>query len=312
MQRILLKVLTFVVALGILFGSCSKSNNSASPATDLTSESYVAQDLTNFTSACNEIAEEADEVASYLPSTTGSPVKGATLDSLGNGIYVLAYTGLGTCGKTRKGWDSLFVIGTWNNKGSYIISKFNFTITNSNTVGDTMRLAGIDTIMNEGGGNLASLISGGVTSLTTYHYGTARVTFSNGQSNVWHYNKKNVRKFSGSQALGTGVVTSTITGLNNSSYPGVEVWGINRNGEQFYAEIASYDALSYSYNTGSFCTHGWPYSGIYFHRGILSNLQVTYGVTGSGVILQDIICPHAYMLNWTYLSVSNQQALAYF
>ena len=308
MQRIVLKVSTFVLGLVVLFGSCSKSNNSAAPATDLSSQTYVAQDLTNFSSACNQVAEEADEVA----SDTGSVVKGTTFDSLGNGVYALAYSGLSGSGKIRKGTDSLFVHGTWGTKGSYIVSKFNYTIINSNTVGDTMRLDGIDTIMNVEGGNFVSLISGEVTSLTTYHYGTATITFSNGQSSVWHYNKKNIRKLSGSQALGTEFVNSTITGLNNSLYPGVEVWGINRNGEQFYAEIASYDPLSYSYNSSSFCTHGWPYSGIYFHRGILSGLQVTYGVTGTGVILQDVVCPYAYLLNWTYLSTNEQQAIAYF
>lgn len=221
-------------------------------------------------------------------------------------------------GKLRSGWDSLTIInGPWHNAGAKIVSQYSYTITNSN--GKIMTLVGIDTITNMtvGGGNLFYLINGinSCTSLTTTHVGTASVTFDNGTVRTWHHSRQKVRIYSTPGTPLGGVMTATITGNENiASLTGIEAWGTNRNGEVFYGQIPTATPIMFAYTVGatSSCTYFWPYSGVYVHKGILSGLTVTFGVSAAGTVISPAeTCPPDLKLDWTYLGGSKEAIIAY-
>jgi hypothetical protein len=326
MQKKLLKLSAFMLCAALIFGACKKKSDSSStsPSNDSQSENTTAKDQSNYSSASNQSGEEADQTASGTPSnarmTAGislSLVTGATVDTSKaktTGLFVITYNGVSASGKSRTGWDSLWVVGgPWHTVDAYMISKYDYTITNSD--GKTMTLVGTDTITNVSGGNLLTLISGASASLTTDHIGTAKITFDDGTIRTWHHARRKVRTYTG------GVVTATVTGLKNiSNYTGIEAWGTNRNGEIFYGQIQTSSPLIFGYTAGLLntsgtvgaCTHWWPYSGVYIHQGILSKLKVTYGVNSSGSIITPAIdCPYGIELDWTFLSASKQEIIAY-
>ena len=319
MKRKLLKYSALIVCAAIIFGACKKKHE-ATPADDTSSESTTYQDQANYSSASNQSAEEADGVVSGYPSTTRItsttktviPITGATVDSLGQWTYLLTYNGVSASGKARTGTDTLFVSGPWHVIGAKIISKYSYTITNSN--GKTMTLVGVDTITNISGGNSATLIGGSSTSVTTSHTGKATVTFDDGSKRTWSHSRQKVKTYSTPGSFG-GVITATITGTGTPlTYTGIEAWGTNRNGEPFYGQIPTASPLIYGYTVGvnTNCTHFWPYSGVYIHQGVVSGLKVTFGVDQTGAVITPAIpCPYGIKLDWTFLSASKEAIVAY-
>jgi hypothetical protein len=293
-----------LVALLLLFVACRKTTDP--PATDYNAAITTAKDQNNITNALNQMAEEAEIIASRTGPNAPISIKvdslfpGALIDSIKPGEYLITYDGItkSNSGLIRKGTDSIFISSSWNLPNTIIESHYDYTILNIDS-SKTLRLQGKDIITNISGGNYYSLVLDSIKSITVNHTGTTQITFDNGTLRTWQHSIQKVRSCT------NGIITSTVNGYGTpNGLSTIEAWGINRRGENFYGQTTSPLIYSYYAKTASNVCPTWtnPISGVYVHKGTPSSLTVTYGVTVSGTenILPFNTCPYGYKLNWTF------------
>jgi hypothetical protein len=296
-------ILLLAVTL-LLFVACRKTTDP--PASDYSAEITTANDQNNVTKASNQMAEEAEIIASRTGPNAPISIKidslfpGALIDSISPGEYLITYDGItkSNSGLIRKGTDSIFISSSWNLANTIIESHYDYTILNIDS-SKTLRLQGKDIITNISGGNYYSLVLDSIKSITINHTGATQITFDNGTIRTWQHSIQKVR------SITNGIITSTIngTGVHNSD-SNIEAWGINRRGENFYGQTTSPLIYSYYATSASNICPTWtdPISGVYVHKGTASGLIVTFGVTVSGAanILPFDTCPYGYKLDWTF------------
>ena len=307
-----LKFHTLLLCGALAFTACKKNKDqTTNPPQDNSQaqEATASTDHSDYLMFSDQMTEEANLVVSGTHSTQGatsgtfSLILGSSVDTSqasAHAIFKITYNGASSAGYSRSGWDSIWVVAVgnnWSTIGAEIIQKYDYTVTKSN--GKTMRIVGRDTTWNVNGGSFFAMLNGSIQ--TTDHSGTATITFDDGTQRTWSHARRKVRSYS------NGLITTTVTGNKNASGSSmIDIWGINRSGETFYAEITTalvwkYSGTSQSSGSSNSCTHWYEaISGMITYKGSNSGLMITYGVDSAGNLdTSNTTCPYGYKVNWT-------------
>ncbi len=221
----------------------------------------------------------------------------ATLDSsfvIADTItYIINYNGLNCEGNYNR-------VGTieahkcinshWSDAGAAVYIKYvNLKVTRVSD-GRWAIVNGIKRYSNESGGTLG-LLGNGLTSVTHKVTGTLTATFDDNSVRSW--NVARLRVYTGS--LGNLVVN--MTGLGSADgYSGLESWGVNRHGDNYYnsvtsaiifKEACSWDAIS---GTGIISIP---------EEDITANLTFGYDSNSQLVDMNGTSCATHYRVDWT-------------
>ncbi len=252
--------LSLGLAVLIVFGltSCQKDKTTSASSTDNNTASIqnLANDDNQATAASDEALNDINVVlagASGLKSSLVLPCH-ATIDStaIANDTmtYYVTYNGTNCRGNlSRTGQVEISKhIGTrWGQVGATITYKYiGFHVTHVKS-GKSITLNGRKTYINVTGG-LIFMIPQLVSSVTHKDSGYMNVTFDDNTTKFWNVRRQiTYTKVNGSFVM-------TIDGFGSTDgYNNLVLWGLNRNGEQFYTqilqsvihrEVCSYDPCS--------------------------------------------------------------------
>ena len=286
-----------VVALaGFTFTGCKKDKtNDPTPSTQ--SLHQLSKDEVTVTNASDDVANDVNTVLSggQNKSTEMLWPCNATIDSTtvfnDTITYHITYNGL-NCPETHTRVGQVEVKRKvnqpWGEQGaSTVIKMINFTKTKVST-GKSITLNGTKVFTNVTGGYLWQL-GNGMTSIVHRVRGYMTATFDDNTTRVWNIDRQ--KTFTGT--LG-GQLVMTIDGLGTSgNYNNLVVWGINRNGEEFYTQIVE------SVVHKAVC--GWdPISGKKIHQIPDDNktATITYGYDSNFQLVTNGDCPTYYRIDW--------------
>jgi hypothetical protein len=302
----LLFSLSLIAALALSFTSCKKDNLSGGKA-DPSSLTQLTADENNVEAIMDEAAGDITSAMNGdagFKSTAQLPCN-ATLDSVAvaNDTVTLfiTYSGL-NCSGTRNRTGQIEIrkkLGShWNEAGTAVIYKYiNFSVTRVAT-GKTITLNGTKTFVNVNGGHrwqVGTLIDSYVERVS----GSMQASFDNGTSRTWNVARQ--LTYTGTP----GLLILTIDGFGTAAgYQNLVVWGVNRQGEDFYTRI------SQSVVCRQAC--GWdPVSGIKMH--LIpeddKSATITFGFDDNNQPVTGDTCPTRYRVDW---QKNNQSGTMYF
>jgi len=287
-------ILVAIAAFAVI--GCKKDKKE-DPTPDSSSMQQLTKDQNEEETSSNDALNDVSAVLSggsaksleFLPCN-------ATIDSttvINDSItYHIIYNGLNCNGTRNRVGQVEFIkkVGTyWAQAGTSVSVKFiNLKITRIAT-GKSLTLNGNKVFTNVSGGLLINLGSGS-TSIVHTAIGTLQATFDDGSTRTWNINRK--RTFTGTQGqiLMTVDGQATVNGYNN-----LVVWGINRNGEDFYSQI------NQSVVHKQAC--GWePEAGVVVHQIPDNNKKVTvtfgFDDNNNPVPISGSSCASRYRIDW--------------
>jgi len=293
----------FIAVVSLSLTGCKKNQNGANA--DPSSLQQLAADQNQYQNASDEAMNDVNNLLSQgsLKSTDQLPCN-ATIDSttIQNDSITLhiTYNGLSCNGKKfRTGQvDIKHRVGMhWGEQGAAVIVTFiNFKVTKVAN-NKTITLNGTRTHQNVSGGHLW-MLGNTRTSIVYKTWGSMSILFDDNTTRNW-----NVAR----QQTYTGVLTNlilTVDGFGQSgTYTGLVVWGVNRQGENFYSQIQQ----SVVYKQ----TCDWdPVSGIQLHSipGDNKSALVTFGYNSNNQPIGTGECPTKYKVDWTK---NNQSGTVY-
>jgi len=256
----------------------------------------LAKDEMVVQNATDEILSDLND---YLSGNTDKQINSlpcnATIDSsniVNDTItYTVTFNGL-NCAGTRLRQGTALVkkhINThWSDvNATVMLTLVNLKVTKVST-GNWVILNGTKTYKNTTGNLLYQLGNGTVTSITHEIMGSLDATFEDNTSRTWQIARR--RTFTGS----LGQLEFTHEGFGTAGgYSNLVVWGINRNGENFYTQINQSILFKQ--------TCSWvPCSGVKVHN-IPSEgkkATVTFGYDANQQVVSSGTCPTHYKLDW--------------
>ena len=283
-----------IAVIGLALAGCQKDKEQ-----DTMKDSSTLQQLSQDDNYVEIVSDEAvNDVNSLLSgghfkSTNFWPCN-ATIDSTNvendTITFYITYNGL-NCPETLYRTGKIEVkkkVGThWKDEGATVIVTYiDFHITRMIN-GKSITINGTKTFQNVTGGfihQLGNLYS----SIVFKTWGTITVTFDDNTTRTWHVARQ--RTFTGSP----GQLVMTVDGFGTEgSYNNLVVWGINRNGENFYTYITQ----SVVYR--QLCSWN-PCSGIKIHEipGADKKATITFGYNSQNEPVQGDECPTKYRLDW--------------
>jgi hypothetical protein len=290
----LLIILMSIIVL--TFTSCKKDDLD-NGAADTTSLSQLTTDENNVESIMNDAEADVNSVMSnpggYFKSTAWFPCN-ATLDSLeienDTVTFFITYDGL-NCNGTRNRTGKIEIrkkVGThWEQAGATVIYTYiNFTVTRVST-NKSVTLNGTKTYVNVNGGHrwqVGTIIDSYVEKVS----GSMQANFDNGTSRTWNVARR--LTYTGTP----GQFNLTIDGFGSAGeYQNLVVWGINRQGEEFFTQI----------NQAVVCKQvcEWnPVSGIKIHQIPADNKSatITFGYNDNNEPITGDECPTRYRVDW--------------
>lgn len=290
-----LAIVFSILAFGsfILVG-CSKDKQE-DPTTDTSSLQQLSKDENTLQNATDEAMNDVNQVLSglTLKSTAMLPCN-ATLDSTNvvndTITYFITYNG-NNCNNTRLRIGKVEVkkkVGThWHDEGATVIVTYiNFQITKIST-GKSLTLNGTKSFQNVTGGYIWQL-GGQYNSIVHKIWGSVQATFDDNTTRTWNIARQ--RTFTGT----VDSLTMTIDGFGTSgSYQNLVLWGVNRQGEDFYSQISQSIVHKQSCD--------WdPCSGIR----IISipsddkSATLTFGYDNNNQLITNGDCPTKYKVDW--------------
>jgi hypothetical protein len=291
----LFKSLLFLVAIaGFVLTGCQKDKqNDLTP--DSSSLQQLSKDENTLQTATDEALNDVNQVlsGSGLKSTNLWPCN-ATIDSTeiinDTIIFFITYNGL-NCNETRFRTGKVEVrkqVGTqWHDAGATVIVKYlNLSITKVAT-GKTIILNGTKTFQNVTGGYIWQL-GNQYTSIVHKVWGEVEATFDDLTTRTWNISRQ--RTFTGT----LGALVMTINGFGTAgAYDNLVVWGVNRQGEEFYSQINEPVVFKE--------TCSWdPCSGVRVYQ-IPSDdksATVTFGYDNNNQLIVNGDCPTKYKVDW--------------
>jgi hypothetical protein len=293
------------VSLALILSGCSKNKNNGIPG-DSSSLQQLTKDENQVQNATDDVLNDVNLVLSGTPtngfksvSLWGGPCN-ATVDSavvVNDSItYYIRYHGPNCPGTvTRNGLVQVRKkVGThWYMPHATVIVTFiNDTITHV-TSGKSMILNGRKTFENVNGGVIWQL-GNGVESVVHKISGDLQATFDDGTTRTWHVTR--LRTLTGTPPTPTtdGHLVLTEDGFGTADgYEKLAVWGVNRNGENFYTQITQPVVHKQD------CT--WdPCFGIKIHQipGKNKKATVTFGFDDNNEPVTGDQCPTRYRVDW--------------
>lgn len=233
-----------VILLGLIFTGCTKKSTTDQTSSNTSSLQQLSIDETNLENNSDEAMNDANAVLSpggLLKSSELLPCN-ATIDSAlvhnDTLIIYIRYHGLTCAGKK-------FITGNievrknihtnWHDPGATVYVTFiDFKVTRVATQ-KSMTFNGTKTFVNVSGGYIWQL-GYQVDALIHRVTGAIQVTFDDNTTKSWNIAKQRTltRVVNGSIAH----LLLTIDGLGSADgYNNLVVWGVNRNNENFYAQI---------------------------------------------------------------------------
>lgn len=288
--------LMIAVIMFILAG-CSKEKTTTTGTSQTESLQQLSNDENNVANASNRASNDAEAVLSQqkLKSTESGPcnttitIGGVVDDTISVDIY---YHGA-DCDNTvirsghviiKKKYDQDF-----GEAGAMVILTMNnFTVTKIST-GKSLTLNGSKYFENVSGHYLYELgLDSTVTSVVLREWGAITATFDDNTSKVWSLARQGT--YTGS--LIQLVITEDGFG-SAGGYSNLVMWGINRNGEQFYSSITQSVVFKQVCNFN-------PCSGIIVHEipGANKSATVTYGYDSNNNPITNGDCPTRYRVDW--------------
>lgn len=272
--------------------SCKKETNDDS---DPGSMKQLSKDEITVQNAVDEVNTDVSDILSggnkdinLLPCNVTVDSSVVVNDTI---TYTLTFNG-NNCAGTRHRQGTAFVkkhINThWIDSGATVIVILqNLKVTRIST-GNWVILNGTKTYKNLSGGLVYQLGNGTVTSVVHEITGTMNVTFDDNTTRTWQIARK--RTFTGSP----GQLEFTHQGFGSAGgYGNLVVWGINRNGENFYTQINQPVLFKQ--------TCSWdPCSGVKMHNIPSAGKQstVTFGYDANQQPVSGTNCPTHYKLDW--------------
>lgn len=301
MKNSILSISSILIAAGLIFSSCKKSdpspssNSNGTSTTTTTSQAQQADDQARTDDAVNGVSDDVNGVSSQK-SSMGGRLESATLPcdvviSTGSDTLTTTITYTSNCSGAkynRSGSVSFTLVPAatglkWRNAGSVMIVTYNNVTFTRNSDGKAITLNGVLKYLNSTGGTAfsAALIQGG-NGIQVAHkiYGQLAITYSDTSASaiaIWNINKLRIW----STAIATNGLTYSIQG--DSTYNGigsVSDIGINRRGKPFYI---SNSGVSVN-NCGSVTSPSYLSLGTvttYFLSGILTVKYGAIGISGA-------------------------------
>jgi hypothetical protein len=286
--------LILIVLISLTLAGCQKEKDK-----DTSPDSSTLQQLSQDDNYVEIVSDDAmNDVNSLLSggqfkSTNFWPCN-ATIDStevVNDTItFYITYDGL-NCSGTLDRNGKIEVkkkVGThWHDEGATVIVTYiDFHITRVSN-GKSITVNGTKTFQNVTGGfiwQLGNLYN----SIVFKTWGTMNVTFDDNTTRIWNVARQ--RTFTGTP----GHLVMTVDGFGTQgNYNNLVVWGINRNGENFYTQITT------SVVFRQICSWN-PCSGIKIHE-IPANdkkATITYGYNSNNEPVVGDECPTKYRLDW--------------
>jgi hypothetical protein len=285
--------LLLIAVAGLSLAGCQKDKNNNSSA-DPSSLQKLAQDENQVENASDEAMNDVDIYLSgvTLKSTESMPCNASDTTIVNNDtiIHVITYHGL-NCSGTRYRTGKIEIkkhVGThWIQAGATVIVRhINFTITKVSN-GKTIILNGTKTHQNVSGGLLWQLGSG-VTSIVHKTLGHETITFSDSTTRTWNIARQ--KTFTGT----LNNLVLTLDGFGSAgNYTNLVVWGVNRDGENFFTQITQSVVLRQA------CDFD-PCSGIKIHQipADSKSATLTFGFDSNNQPVTGTDCPAKYRIDW--------------
>lgn len=289
--------IVMIAVAGLTFTGCKK-DKITDTGINTQSMQQLTKDEVNVTQASDDALNDANAVlsgANSLKSTGNLGPCNATIDStsvVNDSItYHITYHGM-NCSHTRDRQGQVEItkkVGQfWGEQGaSTIVRLINLRITKVISQ-KSMTLNGTKVFTNVSGGYLWQI---GVSHSSIVHRAVGFITakFDDNTTRVWNINRQ--RTFTGT--IG-GQLVMTIDGFGSADgYTGLVVWGLDRAGEAFYAQIEQSVVIKE--------TCDWdPVSGVKIYQ-IPSDQKkstVTYGYDNTCNLISSGTCPTNYKVDW--------------
>lgn len=288
-QNLIKGIMILVAVIGFGLTGCKKEK-----IENIASLQQLATDETDIQNGAEDVLNDANDVLSRGQTKELSSLPcGATIDSLivnDTITYTLTFNGLNCNGnRYRTGQVKITrnVNDHWSTAGTTIRVEFiNYRITRV-LRNRTETLNGVKYVTNVSGGLVRNLGSG-VTTVVHRVTGTMQATFDNNTTRTWNIARQ--RTFTGTP--GQLILTTDGVGSANG-YSNLSVWGINRNGEEFYVQIAQ------SVVHRQEC--GWdPVAGekIYQIPADNKRADVTFGYDSNNQPVTGSNCPDRFRVDW--------------
>jgi hypothetical protein len=291
-----LKIGFFLIAAAVIsLAGCSKEKQK-DDSPDTSTLQQLSKDDIIVENASDEAMNDVNTLLSggnFFKSANFWPCN-ATIDSTSvvndTITFYITYNGLSCNGKwNRTGKIEIKKkVGIhWNDQGAtVIVTCINFHITREAT-GKSIMLNGTKTFQNVTGGFLWQL-GYQYSSIVHKSWGTLEVTFDNDSTRSWNVARQ--RTYTGT----FGQLVMTVDGFGSEgSYNNLVVWGINRNGENFYTQITQSVVFRE--------TCSWnPCSGIKVHQipADSKKATITFGYNDHNDPVVGDECPTKYRLDW--------------
>jgi hypothetical protein len=286
--------LILITAAGLSLTGCQKEKQKDN-SSDSSSLQQLSQDDKDVENASDEAMNDVNTLLSggQLKSTNFIPCD-AVVDSsiiVNDTItYYITYTGVDCHIKfTRTGKVEVKKkVGThWHDAGATVIVTFNNLKITRKSNGKSIIINGTKTFQNVTGGFIWQLGSE-YTSIVHKTWGFVNVTFDDNTTRTWNVARQ--KTFTGT----LGQLNMTVDGFGaEGSYYNLVVWGINRNGENFYTQITQSVVFKE--------TCGWdPCSGIKIHQipADSKKATITFGYNSNNEPIVGDECPTKFRLDW--------------
>lgn len=285
-----------IAVIGISTAGCKKDKNESKDI-NTSSLQQLTKDENTIQNASDDVL---NDVNSVLSGSSGKSIEGlpcnVTVDSssvVGDTItYHLTFNGPNCAGTRLRVGEALIkknVNTHWHQAGATVTVKLiNLKITKVSS-GKYVILNGTKIFENVSGGFIVNL--NGANSVVHKITGYINATFDDNTTRTWNIARQ--RTFTGTFP---GQLIETNDGFGSADgYSNLVVWGVNRDGEQFYTQITQ--------SVVHRQTCGWdPVSGIKIYQ-IPSDSKkatVTFGYDDQNQPIIGTNCPTRYKVDWEY------------
>lgn len=286
--------LLFAVA-GMVLSGCRKDNDETINTDNL---KQTSKDEVTLRAADDMVTNDANRILSGGGSKSLLWVPcNATLDSTfviaDTVTYIITYNGLNCEGNYHRAGTvevHKYVNQHWSDVGAKVFVKFiDFKITR---VSDNrwVIVNGHKSFTNVSGGTLHQLGTT-LSSVTHTAMGSLSATLDDNTTRVWNIARQRV--YTGTE----GALVVSLTGLGSADgYTGLESWGVNRHGDQFYHSITSPVIIKEA------CTWDPVYGGGVISipaEDITANVTFGYDSNSQPVDVNGSVCATHYRVDWT-------------
>jgi hypothetical protein len=289
--------LLVIAILGLTLAGCKKDKDTETYPGSVSLQ-QLSDDDESMESAMDESMNDANDVLSggILKSTERRLPCNASIDSLGitndTITIIIDYHGM-NCNNTRYRTGKVEIkkqVGShWFQQGASVtVRHINFAITKTSNQ-KTITLNGVKVHQNVSGGLIWQLGNGVTSAIVHRTWGQVAVTFNNGAIKTWNIARQ--KTYTGTPA--DSLVLTTDGFGSADGYENLLVWGISRDGENFYTQIIQPVVHRQVCN--------WdPCSGIKKHIAPAEekSATLTFGYNSNDEPITGDECPSKYKLDW--------------